>query len=66
MKFLSWKLLLFPIAFALLADYSVVCFNNTTEGNATSFVNSTTDVGESREAVFGMSSVWFSTLELRF
>ncbi|KAL9981490.1 hypothetical protein ACROYT_G010197 [Oculina patagonica] len=52
MKFLSWKLLLFPIAFVLLADYSVVCFNNTTERNATSFVNSTTDVGQSREAVF--------------
>lgn len=66
MKFLSWKLLSFPIAFALLADFSVVCYNSTTERNDTSFVNSTTDVGESREAAFGMSSLSFSTLELRY
>jgi len=65
MKVLSWKLTLFLIAFALLADQGVVCLNKT-EINALNSVDNTTDIvdrEQSREAVLGMS---FSLLELRY
>lgn len=62
MKLLSWNLIVFSIAFALRADNGVVCLNKT-EVNATNSIDNTTDVidvvdvEQSREAVFGMSSV---------